>query len=107
MRESWAKAKEGEPTCVADTYGPEHLCRLLGMFPLPSISRLSEWILTRHCPKVSLEELIAQTNMDHQSVARLREELIKFTTWLAKNASKYFAEQYETPSQEYAEKTKF
>lgn len=45
--------------------------------------------------------------MDHQSVSRLREELVKFTTWLAKNASRYFAEQYETPSQEYVEKTKF
>lgn len=45
--------------------------------------------------------------MDHQSVSRLREELLKFTTWLTKNASRYFAEQYETPSQEYVEKTKF
>ncbi|SPO03359.1 related to Chromatin modification-related protein eaf3 [Cephalotrichum gorgonifer] len=85
VREQWAKAKEGEPKCVTDTYGPEHLCRLL----------------------VSLEELIAQTNMDHQSVTRLREEIAKFTTWLTKNSSKYFVSQYETPSYEYAESTKF
>jgi len=56
---------------------------------------------------VSLEELVAQTNMDHQSVSRLRDELVKFTTWLGKNASKYFVPEYETPSQEYIEKTKF
>ncbi|KAI5864434.1 MRG-domain-containing protein [Durotheca rogersii] len=68
----------------SDTYGPEHLMRLL----------------------VSLPELVAQTNMDQQSANRLREELSKFCTWLAKNAVDYFVSQYETPSQEYIQKAK-
>ncbi|CAI4217218.1 unnamed protein product [Parascedosporium putredinis] len=78
IREIMQKAKDDEPKTVSDAYGAEHLCRLL-----------------------------AQTNMDHQSVSRLRDELLKFTTWLGKNSSKYFVSEYETPSQEYVEKTKF
>ncbi|TAQ83667.1 hypothetical protein B7494_g8008 [Chlorociboria aeruginascens] len=69
---------------VGDTYGAEHLCRLL----------------------VTLPELIAQTNMDHQSVNRLREELTKMTNWLGKNAMQYFVSEYETPTQEYVEKAR-
>jgi hypothetical protein len=57
--------------------------------------------------EVSLEELIAQTNMDHQSVVRLREEIVKFTQWLGRNAEKYFVKEYHTPSSEYIEKSKF
>ncbi|CAK7273428.1 Esa1p-associated factor [Sporothrix epigloea] len=67
-----------------DTYGAEHLCRLL----------------------VSLPELIAQTNMDQQSVNRLREELAKLTAWLGKNMAKYFVGEYETPNSEYSEKVR-
>jgi mortality factor 4-like protein 1 len=55
---------------------------------------------------VSLPELIAQTNMDHQSVNRLREELSKLTNWLGRNATTYFVSEYETPSQEYVEKAR-
>jgi mortality factor 4-like protein 1 len=55
---------------------------------------------------VSLPELIAQTNMDHQSVNRLREELSKLTNWLGRNALVYFVNEYETPGQEYTEKAK-
>lgn len=55
---------------------------------------------------VSLPELIAQTNMDQQSVNRLREELSKFCVWLEKNAGTYFVSQYESPNAEYAEKAK-
>ena len=55
---------------------------------------------------VSLPELIAQTNMDNQSVNRLREELTKLTNWLGRNALNYFVSEYETPGQEYAEKAK-
>ena len=55
---------------------------------------------------VSLPELIAQTNMDVQSVNRLREELSKLTVWLGKNAVKYFVSEYETPSQDYIEKAR-
>ncbi|CAK7563182.1 MAG: Esa1p-associated factor [Sporothrix epigloea] len=67
-----------------ETYGAEHLCRLL----------------------VSLPELIAQTNMDQQSVNRLREELAKLTAWLGKNMAKYFVSEYETPNSEYSEKVR-
>ena len=84
-REGWLSTTgdfAGKTPC--DTYGAEHLCRLL----------------------VSLPELIAQTNMDHQSVNRLREELTKLTNWIAKNATTYFVSEYETPGQEYCEKAR-
>lgn len=55
---------------------------------------------------VSLPELIAQTNMDQQSVNRLREELTKMTAWLGKHATKYFVNEYETPGQEYVDKAR-
>lgn len=55
---------------------------------------------------VSLPELIAQTNMDQQSVNRLREELAKITNWLGKHALEYFASEYETPSQNYIDKAR-
>ena len=50
-----------------------------------------------------MPELIAQTNMDTQSVARLKEEISKFCTWLARNSTKYFCAKYEKPSAEYIE----
>ncbi|KAI9849015.1 MAG: Esa1p-associated factor [Sclerophora amabilis] len=67
-----------------DVYGAEHLCRLF----------------------VSMPELIVQTNMDQQSVHRLKEELTKLTAWLAKNSDKYFTSDYEKASHEYTEKAK-
>lgn len=66
------------------TYGAEHLCRLL----------------------VSLPELVGQTNMDQQSVNRLREEIVKLTNWLGKHATKYFVSEYEIPPQEYIDKAR-
>ncbi|KAH7419790.1 MRG-domain-containing protein [Cadophora sp. MPI-SDFR-AT-0126] len=69
---------------VGDTYGAEHLCRLI----------------------VTLPELIAQTNMDAQSSNRLREELTKLTIWIGRNVTKYFVSEYETPSPEYVEKAR-
>ena len=53
-----------------------------------------------------MPELIAQTNMDHQSVQRLREEIIKFASWLHKHAASYFFAEYEPASQEYIEKAR-
>ena len=44
--------------------------------------------------------------MDHQSCQRLREELIKFTSWLSKNTGTYFLANYEPASQEYVEKAR-
>ncbi|KAK1596626.1 MRG-domain-containing protein [Colletotrichum navitas] len=85
VRKMWEKAAENDKhKSVCDTYGPEHLCRLM----------------------VSLPELVAQTNMDQQSVSRLREELSKLTVWLGKNAKSYFVSEYETPSQEYIDKAR-
>jgi mortality factor 4-like protein 1 len=69
---------------VCDAYGAEHLARLI----------------------VSLPELLAQTNMDQQSVSRLREEIGKFTVWLGRNCEKYFVNEYETPSQEYVDRAR-
>lgn len=51
-----------------------------------------------------LPELIAQTNMDQQSINRLREELSKFTIWLSRNFEKFFSNKYIGASNEYLEK---
>ncbi|KAF2748997.1 MRG-domain-containing protein [Sporormia fimetaria CBS 119925] len=69
-----------------DIYGGEHLLRLF----------------------VSMPELIAQTNMDAQSVGRLREELTSMLTWMSKeqNVSRFFKSDYESPTQEYIDKVK-
>ncbi|CAD6575838.1 MAG: Esa1p-associated factor [Alectoria sarmentosa] len=75
---------EYEGKGMGDIYGAEHLCRLF----------------------VSLPELIAQTNMDQQSVNRLREELHKLTQWLGKNSTRFFKAPYETASQDYIEKVR-
>ena len=68
----------------SDFYGAEHLCRLF----------------------VSMPELVAQTNMDAQSVARLREELVKLTNWLGKESAKWFVTAYVDPGAEYVQKSK-
>ncbi|ESZ92869.1 hypothetical protein SBOR_6732 [Sclerotinia borealis F-4128] len=83
FRQIWDD-EESEQKCASDTYGAEHLCRLL----------------------VTLPELIAQTNMDLQSVNRLREELGKLTSWIGKNAKDYFVNEYEAPGVEYTEKAR-
>jgi mortality factor 4-like protein 1 len=44
-----------------------------------------------------MPELTAQTNMDAPSVARLKEELSKFTVWLSRNSEQYFVAKYEKP----------
>ncbi|KAK6824694.1 hypothetical protein PG987_012188 [Apiospora arundinis] len=85
MREKWTSGGpevQGKTPC--ESYGAEHLMRLI----------------------TSLPELIAQTNMDQQSVNRLREELSKFCQWLERNANAYFVNEYESPNAEYAEKAK-
>jgi hypothetical protein len=82
-------------TCVVYWVGVPHI-----LFPAPEpISNLTR-------PTVYLPEMIAQTNMDTQSVNRLREELIKFTSWLGKHATEYFVSEYEAPSQEYIEQAR-
>ncbi|KAK1064151.1 Esa1p-associated factor [Friedmanniomyces endolithicus] len=69
---------------LADLYGCEHLLRLF----------------------VSLPDLIAHTNMDQQSVSRLREELTKMTSWMAKRLEKYLGNEYHHAGQEYLESAK-
>lgn len=68
----------------SDVYGAEHLCRLF----------------------CSMPELVAQTNMDAQSVARLREELAKMTAWLGRQTARFFVRTYVNAGQEYIERAK-
>ena len=51
-----------------------------------------------------MPELIAQTNMDQQSVNRLREELGKICQWISKRASSIFTVAYEPVSNAYLER---
>ncbi|PQE27920.1 histone acetylase complex subunit protein [Rutstroemia sp. NJR-2017a BBW] len=83
LRDLWLRGEDDKKS-AGDVYGAEHLCRLL----------------------VTLPELIAQTNMDLQSVNRLREELTKLTQWIGRNATQYFVPEYETPGQEYLDKAR-
>lgn len=53
-----------------------------------------------------MPELIAQTNMDTQSVSRLREELAKLALWLSRNSARFFTREYEAPSREYLQDAK-
>lgn len=57
-------------------------------------------------PKVSLPELVAQTNMDQQSVNKLRMELSLLTNWLSNNSQKFFVSEYISASQDYIEKAR-
>ncbi|RSM07608.1 hypothetical protein BHE90_003988 [Fusarium euwallaceae] len=85
LRKMWENAESDSTTkTVCDVYGAEHLARLI----------------------VSLPELLAQTNMDQQSVSRLREEIGKFNVWLGRNCETYFVSEYETPSQDYIDKAR-
>lgn len=63
-------------------------------------------MLTRLRSSVSMPDLLAHTNMDSQSVSRLREELSKMTQWLAKRTKTYLGTEYEHAGQEYAEGVK-
>ncbi|GAB1736135.1 hypothetical protein NU219Hw_g6185t1 [Hortaea werneckii] len=69
---------------LCDMYGCEHLLRLF----------------------VSMPDLIAHTNMDQQSVSRLREELSKMTQFLGKRVDKYISNPYEHPGQDYSDGVK-
>ncbi|ODV91922.1 hypothetical protein CANCADRAFT_18276, partial [Tortispora caseinolytica NRRL Y-17796] len=64
---------------ASDVYGAEHLLRLF----------------------VSLPELIAQTNMDAQSVSVLSEHLHDVLAFLAQNQSSFFLTEYENASPSY------
>ena len=53
-----------------------------------------------------MPDLIAHTNMDAQSVSRLREELSKMTQWLAKRIPTYLSTEYEHAGQDYLDSAK-
>ena len=86
---------------LCDMYGCEHLLRLFGQF----FSKMSSHDVADFT-LVSMPDLIAHTNMDSQSVSRLREELSKMTQWLAKRISKYLSTEYEHAGQDYLESSK-
>jgi mortality factor 4-like protein 1 len=53
-----------------------------------------------------MPDLIAHTNMDQQSVSRLREELAKMTQWMAKRVDEYLSTEYQHAGQGYLESAK-
>ena len=52
-----------------------------------------------------MPELIAQTDMDAQSIHRLREETSKLCLFMARNTDKYFLAEYELAPPDYLSKT--
>ncbi len=108
LREEWEANPNGSHKSPCDTYGAEHFARLLGEYLLLYMYIYKFYVSVPGLTSaaVSLPELIAQTNMDQQSVNRLREELSKLTNWLGRRAKDYFVSEYETPSQEYIEKAR-
>ncbi|KAK5997230.1 Chromatin modification-related protein eaf3 [Cladobotryum mycophilum] len=106
IRKLWDNAEENSQyKNVCDVYGAEHLARLIGLLTLTHYL-ISVFASANFVSTVSMPELLAQTNMDQQSVSRLREEIGKFTTWLGRHCESYFVSEYETPSQEYIEKAR-
>jgi len=53
-----------------------------------------------------MPDLIAHTNMDAQSVSRLREELHKMTSWLSKRLETYLSNEYQHAGQDYVDSAK-
>lgn len=107
LRSHWENAATSESSSPADIYGAEHLARLLGkLHAMLMETWLPQQTLTRSSCLVSLPELLAQTNMDQQSISRLREELSRFTLWLSARCEEYFVSEYENPSQEYIDKAR-
>lgn len=90
---------------LCDMYGCEHLLRLFGELLISlAFATFHSSALTEEL--VSMPDLIAHTNMDQQSVSRLREELSKMTQWLAKRINLYLNNEYEHAGQEYLEASK-
>ncbi|KAI5846545.1 MRG-domain-containing protein [Morchella snyderi] len=63
----------------SEIYGAEHLLRLF----------------------VSMPELLAHTNMDPQSISKLREHIENLISFLAKNPEQYISAQYESGSYQF------
>lgn len=76
-RKQYMSIKEKFPEkSLCDIYGPEHLLRLFVSFPA----------------------LIAQTNMDQQSISILREHLDDLLSFMVENKNKIFLKEYENIS---------
>lgn len=104
-KKSWDDPSWTREKTVCATYGSEHLCRLIGTTNLDILSFPRSRLA--NASAVSLEELVVQTNLDQASCNKLRDELAHFTIWLGKNVTKYFVNEYSTPTQEYVERTRF
>ena len=53
-----------------------------------------------------MPEYIAQTNMDTEAVAKLKEEMTLLTRWIARNHTRLFINESEEPSSEYVANAK-
>lgn len=80
-----------QSTCAVSSVSP---------YRLRLASHVSLTIVTAQLP-----ELIPQTNMDQQSVDRLREEVLTMSNWIADNSVRLFTSEYEAASQSYIEKS--
>ena len=101
-----ANKGEWKDKLIGDIYGAEHFGRLLGKFILPQtrVKLFLNHYANLWVSKVSVPEMVAQTNMDQQSVEKLRIELTMLTKWFAKNTARFFVSEYETTTAEYVEK---
>lgn len=79
-RQQYLNIKKKYPdTPMSEIYGPEHLLRLF----------------------VSMPALIAQTNMDQQSIAVFREHLEDCLRYMLQHRGKLFVKEYENTSPHY------
>ncbi|KAK4696630.1 hypothetical protein P7C71_g1322, partial [Lecanoromycetidae sp. Uapishka_2] len=103
---------------------PDHLKALLvddwenvtknrALIPLPSQHPVNEILSTYFEEEKGKRrlgsadaDLLEETNMDGQSVSKLKEEIAKLTSWLGKNSDRFFTAKYEDAGPEYTEKTR-
>lgn len=79
-RQQYLSIKQKYPDkSLSEIYGPEHLLRLFVSFPA----------------------LIAQTNMDQQSIGVLREHLQDLLRFMTENRNKLFLKDYKNTSPQY------
>ncbi|KAG8896983.1 Esa1p-associated factor [Tulasnella sp. 417] len=69
----------GEEKAMGEVYGAEHLLRML----------------------VNLPSMIAQTSLDPESVAILREYIIELMNFMVANKTRFFLQEYENAPSHY------